>query len=315
MFSKLKKLLKSGKDLSHDIKGKALDNPEPCTGTRIPTGEAQTKQTPSKPLNKKSKPRYNKQGILVFEKDQDVGQLFPVEDGEVEDNQSTPIKEALPPKKEKKSKPRLNKHGFPVLDSCSDIGSLMMGHHGRQEDTAVKNNKRVTTGKHKKKIIKDKHGIPILDHGDSVFASGDTLEQDDMFPDLLLESLGNKSFDVLLQEKKDEIKKRKKISLKQKLKAYPLPQSQLDLHGYTALKAQLRTESYLKNAFLSQTHTVIIIVGKGLHSDEGAVLPDVVESRLIHLKKEKLVLAYEWDNKTKSRSGAVIVYLNNMSFD
>jgi hypothetical protein len=39
------------------------------------------------------------------------------------------------------------------------------------------------------------------------------------------------------------------------------------------------------------------------------VLPDVVEDKLIELKRQNIVLAYEWDKKKKSKSGAVIVYL------
>ena len=51
------------------------------------------------------------------------------------------------------------------------------------------------------------------------------------------------------------------------------------------------------------------VVGKGLHSDLGPVLPDVVEDVLKEMKKQGLVIFYEWDKKKKSKSGAVIAYL------
>ncbi|NOX35519.1 MAG: Smr/MutS family protein, partial [Deltaproteobacteria bacterium] len=55
--------------------------------------------------------------------------------------------------------------------------------------------------------------------------------------------------------------------------------------------------------------TIRIIVGKGLHSDFGPVLPDVVEDVLNEMKNQNQVIFYKWEKKTKSKSGAVIVYL------
>ena len=42
------------------------------------------------------------------------------------------------------------------------------------------------------------------------------------------------------------------------------------------------------------------------------MLPDVVEDRVVLLKKEKIVLSFRWENNTKSKSGAMIVYLADM---
>ncbi len=56
-----------------------------------------------------------------------------------------------------------------------------------------------------------------------------------------------------------------------------------------------------------------IIVGKGLHSDPGPVLPDTIEDLLLDLKARDIVLGFSWERKKKSRSGAVIVYLRQFS--
>jgi hypothetical protein len=56
--------------------------------------------------------------------------------------------------------------------------------------------------------------------------------------------------------------------------------------------------------------TLRIIVGKGLHSENGPVLPDVVEDTLSALQREGVVLAFRWEGRSKRRSGSVIVYLD-----
>ncbi|MBU1169845.1 MAG: Smr/MutS family protein [Proteobacteria bacterium] len=315
MFSKLKKLIKSGKNKFGKSEKRVHDRHDSHQDTSI---SPPVTVTPIAKPHKKSAPvRFNKKGIRVFENDQDVSQLFGIDDtgaNELAERVEDIICVKGPQKKVHVPKPRFNRHGFPILDQEEDLGALMAVRGLKDNMSERESDDRPQKKVSKKDAPKDKHGIPILEPGASLFGSKDSSGQSESFNDLLLESLGDKSFDVLLHEKKDLIKKRKKLSLKQMLKAFPLPQGRLDLHGYTALKAELRAESYLKNAFYNQTHTVIIIVGKGLHSDEGAVLPDVVEGKVIHLKKEGLVLAYEWDNKKKSRSGAVTVFLNNMAF-
>ncbi len=59
-----------------------------------------------------------------------------------------------------------------------------------------------------------------------------------------------------------------------------------------------------------------LIVGKGRHSKMGPVLPDVIEDLVVAMKKQGVVLWFEWDKKSKSRSGALIVYLKQFdAFD
>lgn len=50
-------------------------------------------------------------------------------------------------------------------------------------------------------------------------------------------------------------------------------------------------------------------MGKGLHSEDGPVLPHVVEDLLKEMKQENVVLSYEWEGKKKSKYGAMLVYL------
>lgn len=99
------------------------------------------------------------------------------------------------------------------------------------------------------------------------------------------------------------------MPLKRRLKRYPPPESNLDLHGFTAIGARIKTRSFILSAHVQGLFTLRIIVGKGLHSEDGPVLPHVVEDLLREMKKENIVLAYEWEGRKKSKSGAVLVYL------
>jgi DNA-nicking Smr family endonuclease len=81
------------------------------------------------------------------------------------------------------------------------------------------------------------------------------------------------------------------------------------LHGYTSYQAEEKVDSYIRDAYQREIFTLRLIVGKGLHSENGPVLPDVVEDKLIELKQQRIVLAYQWEKKSKAKSGAVIVHL------
>jgi DNA-nicking Smr family endonuclease len=102
----------------------------------------------------------------------------------------------------------------------------------------------------------------------------------------------------------------RRLTLKERLRRYPAPQAQLDLHGATALEARQRTEVFMRSARTDGLFTVRVIVGKGLHSEGGAVLPDVIEELLLALKRTGTVLTYRWEKDIKRKSGAVIVYLS-----
>ena len=99
------------------------------------------------------------------------------------------------------------------------------------------------------------------------------------------------------------------VPLKKRLKRYPPPQKILDLHGDTASTAELKAETYIRTCKRNGIFTLRIVVGRGLHSQWGPVLPDIIEDLLIKLKKQDIVLWFNWDRKKKSRSGSLIVYL------
>jgi DNA-nicking Smr family endonuclease len=98
-----------------------------------------------------------------------------------------------------------------------------------------------------------------------------------------------------------------------RIKRYPPPEIDLDLHGFTALGAQMKARSFLVTCRQQGYFTVRIIVGRGLHSDPGPVLPDAIEDLLVELKTQDTVLGFAWERKKKSRSGSVIVYLRQFS--
>jgi DNA-nicking Smr family endonuclease len=124
----------------------------------------------------------------------------------------------------------------------------------------------------------------------------------------------NENFATMLEEsfkikKNRTIKKQTPLPLKKRLKRYPGVERELDLHGYNALGAQLKLRSFIQSCKHQGFFTLRIIVGKGIHSENGAVLPDVVEDELKEMKKQNLVIFYKWDRRTKAKSGAIIVYL------
>lgn len=121
-------------------------------------------------------------------------------------------------------------------------------------------------------------------------------------------------FEALLEEsfQKSRVKPLKKpvpIPPEKRIKRYPPPEKSLDLHGYNAVGAEVKARSFIHSCKQQGFFTIRIIVGKGRHSDQGAVLPDVVEDVAKEMKKQGLVIGFDWENKVKSKSGALIVYL------
>ena len=135
---------------------------------------------------------------------------------------------------------------------------------------------------------------------------------DKEFAELLESSLKGKSMNKMMQEKKGRGSP-KKVPLTKRLKRYPPPESRLDLHGFTGDGATIKADSYIRTAFTQGLFTIKIIVGKGTHSDFGAVLPGIVQDLLLKLKNEGLVLHFIWEKKKKSKSGAIVVYLNQFN--
>ena len=132
----------------------------------------------------------------------------------------------------------------------------------------------------------------------------------DDFQTLLNQSLAESGMEEMLKKKFGGLPSEHPIPLRKKLAAYPPPQEIMDLHGCTADQAEEKTEDFIRRARHRGMRTLLIIVGKGLHSEGRAVLPDVVENRVLVLKQKNWVLAYEWEKKIQRKSGALIVYLN-----
>jgi DNA-nicking Smr family endonuclease len=152
------------------------------------------------------------------------------------------------------------------------------------------------------RVLTDEHDLYQL------FGEKKNSKQED-FGRIFEESQQDKRQQFLLQEKKKISSEITTLTVSERIKSYPAPQLELDLHGSTALEAEKKTESFIENARREKIRTIRIIVGKGLHSQEKAVLPDVVEKKIIRLKRKNWLLGFEWEKKDKRKSGALIVYL------
>ncbi len=201
------------------------------------------------------------------------------------------------------------KNDLPVLDSDHDFLSVFSEKpvHGKPADESCQEDKIQSCGGQKKSRLNkpilnkprlNKHGLPVIDDLETEF-----------FP----EQHGALSGKYLKQKTSFQKKKPNPMPEKKRLGRYPLPEKDLDLHGFTAVGAEIKAKSFITTCKLQGFFTLRVIVGKGLHSDTGPVLPDVIENLLKALKKENIVLAYEWDRKKKSQSGAVIVYIKQFA--
>lgn len=129
----------------------------------------------------------------------------------------------------------------------------------------------------------------------------------------LLEDISPEAFEQLLEDafkaRKPSRHEPKPMPLKRRLKRYPGPEKNLDLHGFTAIGAEIKARAFITTAKKQGYFTLRIIVGKGRHSEDGPVLPNVIEDLLKTLKTENIVLNYQWEGPKKSKSGAIIVHL------
>jgi len=210
---------------------------------------------------------------------------------------------------------KLNKNGIPVFDRNEDIFNVFNEISDRamadEKKQSMESKDQSSSVCKKESTPSNKHGLPILSRSISLagmFAKREQSLEDEDFPAMLAQSLAEKDGGALLREKREK-ELPDPVPIQRRLKRYPSPQYGLDLHGDTAVRAVVRSESFLRTAWRAGDFTVSIVVGRGLHSEFGAVLPDVVEDLLVKLKKEGVVLWFEWERKIKSRSGAVIVYL------
>jgi DNA-nicking Smr family endonuclease len=197
-------------------------------------------------------------------------------------------------KGKKNQSPKCNKHGLPFIGPKVDLFQVFKSTTPEEQGDATAHCRSFP---------------PAPENVQKIFPEKLGLKPRKAFAALVERILAGKNMLSLILEKEVELDHLNKLKMSQRLKCYPSPQWQLDLHGFTAVEAAQKTEDYVKCAFRRGILTLRIIVGKGLHSEGRAVLPDVVEDSLRYLEKEDIVLAYRWENKIKARSGAVIVYL------
>lgn len=220
-------------------------------------------------------------------------------------------KQPTPEKNRKPAEIWTDRKGIPRLSSDHDLEKLMLSGIGGNDDTDAPEKKPEQAEIRKKKMeLRDRNKVPFIpDNIDLAKTFGS--DPENVFQNLLHKNLSGKSGDMLLREKKQKKGTPAPVPVEQRIKRYPAPQEDLDLHGFTAIEADRKTDIFIRSARKRDLFTVRIIVGKGLHSQGRAVLPDIVEDRLAALKNEKEVLTFRWEKRQKTKSGAVIVYLNH----
>ena len=205
-----------------------------------------------------------------------------------------------------KNKQKLKrKNDLPKLASDKDfICAFLRDDEDVLKEKQEKSKKPVNPQRHL-----NKHGLPFLDDYETwvnknldphTLNADKTAEPEGEFTTLL---------EAHLKQNRPSSQPPKPLPLKRRLKRYPPPEADLDLHGFTAIGAQVKARSFISSAHVQGFFTLRIIVGKGLHSEGGPVLPHVVEDLLKEMKKENIVLAYKWEGRKKLKSGAVLVYL------
>ena len=138
---------------------------------------------------------------------------------------------------------------------------------------------------------------------------GKETEPEKSFEELLEESLTGESSQTLIKEKITASSDKTKLSKNTKLSNYPEPQDEIDLHGFKGDEAELKADFFIRDSKARGLVTIRIIVGKGTHSEGRAVLPDIVEGKIIDLKREGQIYTFKWEKGRKLKSGAVIIYL------
>ena len=163
-----------------------------------------------------------------------------------------------------------------------------------------------------KKVAKQKtkQGVKKISFEDDLFNDlEEENEPDKSFDELLEESLTNKSSHALIKQKIAASSEKTSLSKSSKLIDYPEPQDEIDLHGLRGDEAELKADFFIRDSKARGLVTIKIIVGKGTHSEGRAVLPDIVESKIIDLKREGQIHTFKWEKGKKLKSGAVIIYL------
>ena len=158
--------------------------------------------------------------------------------------------------------------------------------------------------------LKTKQGVQKLSLEDTLFNEiEEEKAPDKSFDELLEESLKNKSSQDLILEKIAASSEKLSIPNITKLSKYPEPQDEIDLHGLKGNEAELKADFFIRDSKARGLVSIRIIMGKGTHSTGRAILRDIVEGKIIALKREGQIHTFKWEKEKKLKSGAVIVYL------
>ncbi len=201
----------------------------------------------------------------------------------------------------KSKTPKKTKHGLRIISPDDDLSALF------DETDYSAETASCTKYDHKKK----KQAQPAdSDKAPSCYRDtpANSYDDDNNFKAMLEASLSKMKIEDILSEKHSDLAEESSV-IREIIKTYPAPQQRIDLHGCTGQEAARKAGSFIRNASYRGLKTVRIIVGKGIHSAGRAVLPDIIENKMIALKKAQVVLSYCWEKRKKSKSGAMIVYL------
>ena len=215
---------------------------------------------------------------------------------------------------DKKDAFQKNKTGIRILTDKDDLFEIFS--EGIREDDTVEekaertNTPKYSARKNKKKVcvLTDEDDLCELFACDSE-APAKEPETGDDFRKLLERTLVGENFRTALREKNGNKPVRKKSAVRETIRAYPRPETELDLHGHTSVDVAAKVENEINSLRREGVRTLRIIVGKGLHSHGRAVLPDLVEKKLADLKRKGMVLTFRWEKRAKLKSGSIIVYL------
>ncbi len=142
---------------------------------------------------------------------------------------------------------------------------------------------------------KPMEGLPVYDPGRDEFLAA--LEQ--VAPDVDLD-----------EAEKDLPQKAKPRRLKQLERGTLKPAESLDLHGLTREEALNRTSAFLGHATRQGWSAVVIVTGKGLHSQTGPVLRQAI----VQLLADSPQLVLEWARAPRQYggAGALVVFLRRL---
>lgn len=129
--------------------------------------------------------------------------------------------------------------------------------------------------------------------------------------ELFLEALGTMETTFIDEwSEAESIKRAVPRRVKQVERGQLKPEADLDLHGLTVEEACAKVRFFLQDALYLGHRVLLIITGKGLHSNDGPVLRQAVEKLLD--SQRALVLEWGVAPQRYGGSGALVVFLRQV---